>query len=93
MDLCGSMGLDLNTDFFVSPQALVATWVSDSCQAPKRQLQLWRSVQLLTMTTTDDDVALCVLFAANGHLERRVVSNVKMRQVGDECAIPSIDHL
>jgi hypothetical protein len=84
------MGLDLNTDFFV-PQALVATWVSDSCQAPQRQL--WRSVQLLTLTTTDDDVALCVLFAANGHLERRVVSNVKMRQVGDECAIPSTDHL
>jgi hypothetical protein len=57
-------------------QALVATRVSDSA----------RLRNVLTVTTTDDDVALCVLFAANGNLERRVVSNVKMRQVGDACA-------
>jgi hypothetical protein len=58
-----------------SPQALVAPRVSRA---------MLRNV--LTVTMTDDDVALCVLFAANGNLERRVVSNVKMRQVGDECA-------
>jgi hypothetical protein len=47
-------------------QDLVAPRVSDSCHDPQR-------------LNCDDDVALCVLFAANGNLERRVVSNVKMR--------------